>query len=41
MKTIIPFFERYPLRTSKQGNFLKFAECVMVMEHGRHLTPVG
>ncbi len=28
VETIIPFFNRYPLRTSKQGNFLKFAECI-------------
>jgi hypothetical protein len=41
VKTIIPFLERYPLRTSKQGNFLKFAECMDLMEIGAHLTPSG
>jgi hypothetical protein len=41
VKTIIPFFERYPLRTSKQDNFLKFAECMRLMETGAHLTRSG
>ncbi len=41
MKTIIPFFDRYPLRTSKQGNFLKFAECIRLIEAGVHLTNSG
>jgi len=41
VKTIIPFFDRYPLRTSKQGNFLKFAECIRLIEAGVHLTHSG
>src|ERR1700726_4449919 len=41
VKTIIPFFDQYPLRTSKQGNFLKFAECMRLMETGAHLTSSG
>jgi LAGLIDADG endonuclease len=41
VKTIIPFFDRYPLRTSKQDNFLKFAECMRLMEAGAHLTRSG
>jgi len=41
VKTIIPFFERYPLRTSKQDNFLKFAECIDLMGIGAHLTASG
>ena len=41
VKTIIPFFDQYPLRTSKQGNFLKFAECIRLMETGAHLTSSG
>jgi hypothetical protein len=41
VKTIIPFFDRYPLRTSKQGNFLKFAECIGLIETGAHLTRSG
>jgi len=41
VKTIIPFFEQYPLRTSKQGNFLKFAECMDLMGTAAHLTSSG
>ena len=41
VKTIIPFFDRYPLRTSKQGNYLKFAECMDLMGTGAHLTSSG
>jgi len=41
VKTIIPFFDQYPLRTSKQENFLKFAECMRLMETGAHLTKSG
>jgi LAGLIDADG endonuclease len=41
VKTIIPFFDEYPLRTSKQGNFLKFAECIRLIEAGVHLTKSG
>jgi LAGLIDADG endonuclease len=41
VKTIIPFFERYPLRTSKQGNFVKFAECMDLIGIGAHLTVSG
>ena len=41
VKTIIPFFDRYPLRTSKQDNFLKFAECMDLMGTGAHLTSSG
>jgi hypothetical protein len=41
VKTIIPFFDQYPLRTSKQGNFLKFAECIGLIEAGAHLTRSG
>ena len=38
---IIPFFMRYPLQTSKHGDFQKFAECVRRMETGVHLTVAG
>lgn len=41
IQKIIPFFERYPLRTSKQGDFLKFVECVRRVERRSHLTPTG
>ncbi len=38
---IIPFFTRYPLQTSKQNDFLKFADCVRRMETRSHLTHSG
>ena len=39
--TIIPFFRRHPMRTSKQRNFEKFAECVELIDAGRHLSFEG
>jgi LAGLIDADG endonuclease len=39
--TIIPFFERYPLRTSKQSDFERFTRCMRLVEAGRHLTTAG
>jgi hypothetical protein len=41
VKAIIPFFDQYPLRTSMQCNFLKFAECISLMETNDHLTRNG
>src|SRR5579871_4791157 len=38
---IIPFFTRYPLRTSKQVDFLKFAQCLRLVGTNVHLTPSG
>jgi hypothetical protein len=39
--TIIPFFRAHRLRTSKQGNFEKFATCVELIDAGLHLTCDG
>jgi LAGLIDADG DNA endonuclease family protein len=39
--TVIPFFERHPMRSSKQQNFRKFARCVELIDRGRHLSPEG
>jgi hypothetical protein len=39
--TIIPFFRRYPMRSSKQRNFEKFAKCVALIESGHHLSFEG
>src|SRR3954468_1289000 len=39
--TVIPFFRRYPMHTSKQENFEKFAYCVALIDGGRHLEPEG
>ncbi len=38
---IIPFFERHPLRTSKQQDFLKFREIVYLMSEKAHQTDAG
>jgi hypothetical protein len=39
--TIIPFFERYPLVSRKQEDFLKFREIVRMMQRKEHLSAVG
>jgi hypothetical protein len=39
--TIIPFFRRNALRTSKQHDFERFAQCMALVERGRHLTRAG
>jgi LAGLIDADG endonuclease len=35
--TVIPFFRRHPMHSSKQANFQKFARCVELIDAGRHL----
>jgi LAGLIDADG endonuclease len=41
LETIIPFFQRFQLRTSKQLDFDKFVRCMRVIQTGAHLTPGG
>jgi LAGLIDADG DNA endonuclease family protein len=41
IETIIPFFRRNPMHSSKQRNFEKFAECVELIDAGHHLTFEG
>src|SRR5437763_9397664 len=41
LDTIIPFFRRYPMHSSKQQNFEKFACCVELIEARHHLTHEG
>ena len=41
VQKIVPFFRQYQLRTSKQGDFLKFVECLRLMETNEHLTRDG
>jgi LAGLIDADG DNA endonuclease family protein len=41
IQTIIPFFESYPLHSSKQRDFEKFARCVRLIDAGLHLTREG
>ena len=38
---IIPFFERYPLRSRKRIEFLKFAKVIRMMRAKLHLTQEG
>jgi LAGLIDADG DNA endonuclease family protein len=38
---IVPFFQRYPLRTSKRSNFEKFVRIIELMELRRHLSVPG
>jgi hypothetical protein len=41
LQTVIPFFQQYPLRSSKRLDFEKFVACVQVVVEGRHLTREG
>ena len=38
---IVPFFERHPLRSKKQVDFLKFRDVIRLMDQGEHLTHEG
>ena len=38
---IIPFFERYSLRSKKKLDFLKFRKVVMLIDRKEHLTKEG
>jgi hypothetical protein len=40
-QTIIPFFQRYPLRTAKRSDFEKFVRCMRIIEANAHLTVRG
>jgi hypothetical protein len=41
LETVIPFFRRHPMRSSKKENFEKFARCVELVSAGRHKTVDG
>ena len=41
LETVIPFFQRFPLRSSKRADFEKFAQCVERIDQGRHLSRDG
>jgi hypothetical protein len=41
IERVIPFFERYPLRTAKRLDFERFAAVVRSMNEGRHRTREG
>jgi hypothetical protein len=41
LESVIPFFERVPLRSAKQADFERFAWIVKEMSRGRHRTREG
>ena len=41
VEVIIPFFERYKLRSRKAVEFHKFTQVVRMMQDGKHLTEEG
>ena len=41
VERVLPFFERFPLRSSKQREFRTFATIIRAMERGEHLTKNG
>jgi hypothetical protein len=41
LQIILPFFEKHPLKTRKQQDFLVFRDVVRMMSHRDHLTPEG
>jgi hypothetical protein len=41
LKRIIPFFEKYALRTLKANDFKTFARIVRMVDAGMHQTPKG
>jgi hypothetical protein len=38
---VIPHFDKYPLITQKNADYLLFKEVVMIMKQGEHLTVSG
>jgi len=41
LERVIPFFQQYPLRSSKRDDSLKFVQCVNLVVEGRHFTRDG
>jgi hypothetical protein len=41
LKRVVPFFKRFPLRSEKQDEFLKFAQVVEMMRRKEHLSSSG
>jgi hypothetical protein len=41
IETIIPFFRKHPMHSSKQRNFEKFALCVELIDRSHHLSFEG
>ena len=41
LKVIIPFFNKYSMRSRKQTDFEKFSKCVELVNNGKHLSYKG
>lgn len=41
INTIIPFFQKHQLQTSKKSDFFYFVKCMKLIEKGKHLTREG
>ena len=41
LQIVLPFFMKHPLKTRKNVDFLKFRDCLLLMEKGEHLTRDG
>ena len=41
LKRIVPFFVDHPLKTSKNIDFLKFRDVLLLMQAGEHLSEQG
>src|SRR2546423_10245423 len=41
VERVLPHFQRYPLRSGKQGDFERFAATCEAMTRGSHLTTAG
>ncbi len=41
IEKVIPFFERFPLKSSKNNDFILFARVCRLMNFGKHLEKVG
>ena len=39
--TVLPFFRANPLRTAKKADFEPFAQCMLLIQNGRHLSGDG
>lgn len=41
LKVIVPFFQKYQLRTAKKKDFMFFVRCMKEIANGNHLNPEG
>lgn len=40
-ESVLPFFEKHPLKTTKNLDFRRFRKVLLFMERGDHLTELG